>query len=90
MSIGDMRSYLDENGPAAEIARRQRMLFEAHATRLAAEIEKLRVRLGYLELKAAYWGAREVGDSDAEERLREELSAAIHDVSRTRRDDASE
>ncbi|MFC4242484.1 MerR family transcriptional regulator [Gryllotalpicola reticulitermitis] len=89
MSIGDMRSYLDENGPAVEIARRQRMLFEAHAARLADQIETLRIRLSYLELKAAYWGARERGDSDEEQRLRDELSAVIHDVSRTRRDEAS-
>jgi len=86
MSISDMRSYLDGAGDPAEVAGRQRALFEQHAARMRAQIEAQRVRLAYLELKAAYWRAREVGDSGEEERLREELRAVITEVGRTRRD----
>jgi DNA-binding transcriptional MerR regulator len=86
MSISDMRSYLDEAGDPAEVAGRQRALFEQHAERMRAQIEAQRVRLAYLELKAAYWRAREVGDSGEEERLREELRAVITEVGRARRD----
>jgi len=68
MSIEDMRNYLRYLGDGAPAAARQRALFERHASRVGAEIARLRVQQRYLELKVALWSARERDDQAAESR----------------------
>lgn len=54
MSVRDMRPYLETgDGP------RLRELFQDNAERVAQEIERMRIRLRYLQLKGELWAARE-------------------------------
>ncbi len=50
-------------------AAEQRELFDHHAGRLEAEIERLTLRLEYLRLKARLWDARDRGDTAAAQGL---------------------
>jgi DNA-binding transcriptional MerR regulator len=62
MRVIDMRRYLDllELGDSA--AAQQRELFSQQADRLAGEIQRLQLRLAYLQCKADMWAARDDGD----------------------------
>ena len=80
MSIDDMRSYLDRGSAGAAAAGEQRALFQAHAERMRAEIAAMRTRLGYLELKVAYWTAREAGDLDQAAKIADELVPVIRQI----------
>ncbi|MGA4791487.1 MerR family transcriptional regulator [Nocardia sp. AB354] len=64
MSVADMRRYLTGRQRGDDAAGEQKALFQAHAQRLAEEIETLELRRRYLELKVRYWAAREQGDLD--------------------------
>src|SRR4051794_35536764 len=57
LSIEDMRAYLAGARRGDEAAGEQRALFEAHATRLADEVNALELRRRYLDLKVQYWSA---------------------------------
>ncbi|MDN3351956.1 MerR family transcriptional regulator [Actinomadura sp. DC4] len=74
-SVRDMRAYLRhlDTGDAAQL----RALFERNADRITEEIERMRVRLRYLRLKADLWGARERGDPEAERDARVEVTRVI-------------
>jgi DNA-binding transcriptional MerR regulator len=78
LSIEDMRAYLAGARRGDAAAGEQRELFEAHARRLAVELEALEVRRHYLELKVRYWSAREVGDLDKAADVADELGPIIH------------
>jgi DNA-binding transcriptional MerR regulator len=80
LSIEDMRAYLagTQRGDAA--AGEQRALFEAHARRLAAELNALELRRRYLDLKVQYWSAREVGDLDKAADVAAELGPIIRRI----------
>ncbi|MEW2512645.1 MerR family transcriptional regulator [Streptomyces sp. NPDC046870] len=75
MTVSGMRRYLDLLARGDSAAAEQRELFAAQAEKLAADIERLRLRLAYLRGKADLWDARVRGDPDAEKR-------AIEDVTR--------
>jgi MerR family transcriptional regulator, aldehyde-responsive regulator len=81
LSIEDMRAYLAgaQRGDAAA-AGEQRALFEAHARRLADELNALELRRRYLDLKVQYWSAREVGDLDKAADVADDLSALIRRI----------
>ncbi|MGW2032413.1 MerR family transcriptional regulator [Streptomyces argyrophylli] len=75
MTVSGMRRYLDLLARGDSAAAEQRDLFAVQAEKLAADIERLRLRLAYLRGKADLWDARVRGDTDAEKR-------AIDDVTR--------
>ncbi|MET8772822.1 MerR family transcriptional regulator [Streptomyces sp. NPDC004658] len=75
MTVSGMRRYLDLLARGDSAAAEQRDLFAAQAEKLAADIERLRLRLAYLRGKADLWDARVRGDADAEKQ-------AIEDVTR--------
>lgn len=77
LSIEDMRAYLAGARRGDEAAGQQRELFEAHARRLAGELEAIGVRHHYLTLKVQYWGAREAGDLDRARAVADELGPVI-------------
>jgi len=66
MSVQDMRAYLQHLDTSDAVQLRE--LFQRNADRLAEEIERRRVRLRYLQLKADIWDARERSDPAAERR----------------------
>jgi DNA-binding transcriptional MerR regulator len=78
MSVQDMRAYLQhlDTRDAAQL----RELFQRNAERLAEEIERMRVRLRYLQLKADLWSARERGDAEAECRAITDIMPVISDM----------
>lgn len=80
MSIEDMRGYLDRIRDGDRAAAEQRDLFAAHAERVRGEIAALQTRLGYLELKVAYWSARDAGDLDRAEAVAAELLPIIRQI----------
>jgi MerR family transcriptional regulator, aldehyde-responsive regulator len=80
LSIEDMRRYLAGARRGDQAAREQRELFEAHARRLAAEIEAIELRRRYLDLKVRYWSAREVGDLDKASDIADELGPLIRRI----------
>jgi MerR family transcriptional regulator, aldehyde-responsive regulator len=67
MSVQDMRAYLRHLDTRDAVQLRE--LVQRNAERLAETIERLRIRLRYLQLKADLWGARERGDGEAERRV---------------------
>ena len=69
MSVQDMRTYVANMRCGTGAAAEQHRLFDAHADRLAAEIDRLQLRRRYVAAKAQMWAARQRGDSAAEERL---------------------
>ncbi|MFE1199250.1 MerR family transcriptional regulator [Streptomyces olivaceoviridis] len=75
MTVSGMRRYLDLLAQGDSAAAEQRDLFAAQAEKLAADIERLQLRLAYLRGKADLWDARVRGDAAAEKR-------AIEDVTR--------
>jgi len=80
LSIEDMRTYLAGVRRGDEAAGEQRALFEAHARRLADEVNALELRRRYLDLKVQYWSAREVGDLDKAADVAEELGPLIRRI----------
>jgi DNA-binding transcriptional MerR regulator len=80
LSIEDMRAYLSGARRGDEAAGEQRALFEAHARRLADEVNALELRRRYLDLKVQYWSAREVGDLDKAADVAEELGPLIRRI----------
>lgn len=71
VSVRDMRAYLRHLDISD--ATRLRELFQCNADRAAEEIERMRVRTRYLQLKADLWSARERGDTAAERRAITEI-----------------
>ncbi|MFF3945752.1 MerR family transcriptional regulator [Streptomyces sp. NPDC001902] len=82
MSVRDMHAYLRHlDGEAdADRAVQLRDLFRRNADRVAEEVERMRVRLRYLQLKTDLWDARERGDDDAEQRAVDELTRTVPDL----------
>ncbi|MFB8271682.1 MerR family transcriptional regulator [Streptomyces sp. NPDC055955] len=78
MSVRDMRAYLAHLGTGD--ASRLRELFQDNAERVAQEIERMRIRLRYLQLKAELWAARDLGDTAAEQRAVTEITPVIADL----------
>ncbi|MFF1685078.1 MerR family transcriptional regulator [Streptomyces sp. NPDC058254] len=78
MSVRDMRAYLAhlDTGDAPRL----RELFQDNAERVAEEIERMRIRLRYLQLKTDLWAARERGDTAAEQRAVDEVTPVIADL----------
>ena len=68
-----MRTYLQLLGEGAQGAAQQKELFHMHAQELERQIERLQIRKRYLEVKASYWDAVERGDSEAVQRITEEI-----------------
>lgn len=66
VGIEDMRTYQANRALGHAKAGEQRDLLLRQRERIMAEIETLRVHLGYLEAKAALWDARDRHDEDAE------------------------
>jgi hypothetical protein len=62
MSVGDMRTYVENGllGPAA--ATEQMELLREQELRLAAEAEQIALRRRYVALKIDYWDAVRAGD----------------------------
>jgi DNA-binding transcriptional MerR regulator len=73
MRVADMRRYLDLLGLGNAASARQRELFSQQADRLAGQIERLQLRLAYLQRKAEMWAARDAGDAEAEQRATTEI-----------------
>ncbi|GCE25040.1 MerR family transcriptional regulator [Dictyobacter alpinus] len=69
LSIEDMRTYLQLLEKGTQGAAQQKELFQAHATELEHQIERLQMRKQYLEGKVAYWDALERGDEEAVQRI---------------------
>ena len=63
MSIGAMRSYLENRKHGGRSACEQIELLEAHKRHLAAEADSLRLRRRYIDAKIAYWHALAAGDA---------------------------
>lgn len=80
LSVQDMRAYLARVPQGDRAAGEQRMLFEAHARRLADEIAALELRRTYLELKVRYWSARQVGDFDKATAIADQLAPIIRQI----------
>ena len=80
LSIEDMRAYLAGARRGDAAAGEQRALFEAHARRLADEVEALELRRRYLDLKVQYWSARESGDLDKAAAVADELGPIIRHI----------
>ena len=77
VGIEDMRTYQANRALGHAKAGEQRDLLLRHAERIEAEIETLRVHLGYLHAKAALWDARDRQDEDAESQASEQVQAII-------------
>src|SRR5580698_1327929 len=77
VGIEDMRTYQANRAFGRAKAGEQRDLLLRHAERIEAEIETLRVHLGYLRAKAALWDARDRQDKDAESQASEQVQAII-------------
>jgi DNA-binding transcriptional MerR regulator len=78
MSVQDMRTYLQHLDTSDAVWLRE--LFQRNARRVAEEIERMQVRLRYLQLKADLWGARERGDAKAERRAIAEIMPIISEM----------
>lgn len=85
LSIEDMRAYLSRDRDVDGTAGEQRALFAEHANRLRSEIDLLRLRLTYLDLKVAYWHALEVGDPDAAQDVADRLAPVMQEMRTTRK-----
>jgi MerR family transcriptional regulator, copper efflux regulator len=77
VGIEDMRTYQASRALGHAKAGGQRDLLLRHAERIEAEIQTLRVDLGYLHAKAALWDARDRQDMDAGSRASEQVQAII-------------
>ncbi|MFZ3572799.1 MerR family transcriptional regulator [Streptomyces sp. BH097] len=78
MSVRDMRTYLLHLD--SRDAPRLRELFRVNAERVTQEIDRMRVRQQYLDLKADLWDARDRGDTAAEDRAITALTAITADL----------
>lgn len=78
LSIEDMRRYLELREHGDEAAAEQKALFEARASEIDREIERLRVRQRFLAGKVAYWDARLQGDAE----LAEEIARGNQQIAR--------
>ncbi|MBL7253119.1 MerR family transcriptional regulator [Paractinoplanes lichenicola] len=76
MSIDGMRTYVRLLGEG-EAAGELRDLFAEQAGHLAAELDRLRVRLEYLQLKAQLWDARSRDDTAAEAETVREVQEVV-------------
>ena len=63
MSIGAMRTYLENRKHGGRSALEQIELLEAHKRHLAEEADSLRLRQRYIDAKIAYWHALAAGDA---------------------------
>lgn len=63
MSIGAMRTYLENRQHGEHSAREQVGLLEAHKRRLTEEAYNLQLRQRYIDAKIAYWQAIGAGDA---------------------------
>jgi MerR family transcriptional regulator, copper efflux regulator len=77
VGIADMRTYQANRALGHARAGEQRDILLRHAERIEAEVETLRVHLGYLRAKAALWDARDRQDTDAELEANERVQAII-------------
>ncbi|MFS8198236.1 MerR family transcriptional regulator [Streptomyces sp. CWNU-52B] len=77
MTVSGMRRYLDLLAQGDSAAAEQRDLFAGQAEVLAADIERLQLRLAYLRLKADMWDARVRGDATAEQQAVEEVTQVM-------------
>ncbi|WP_405577623.1 MerR family transcriptional regulator [Streptomyces sp. NBC_01190] len=77
MTVGGMRRYLELLAQGEAAAADQRDLFAGQAEKLAADIERLHLRLTYLRGKADLFDARVRGDTTAEHRAVEEITRAV-------------
>ncbi|MEU6598100.1 MerR family transcriptional regulator [Streptomyces flaveolus] len=78
MTVSGMRRYLDLLAQGDSAAAEQRDLFASQARKLAADIERLRLRLAYLRGKADLWDARVRGDADAEKQAIEDVTRVMN------------
>lgn len=79
MTVGGMRRYLDLLARGNSAAADQRDLFAGQAEKLAADIERLRLRLTYLQRKTDLWDARARGDAAAENRAIDEVTRVLEE-----------
>ena len=77
VGIEDMRTYQANRNLGHARAGEQRDLLLRHAQRVEAEIETLKVHLGYLRAKAALWDARARQDEGAESEANERVQAIL-------------
>jgi DNA-binding transcriptional MerR regulator len=70
MSIGDMRTYLDNRSRGAQAAGEQVTLLETQQERLATEAHYLKLREQYVNTKIDYWKAVEAGDAKLVEAMK--------------------
>jgi DNA-binding transcriptional MerR regulator len=70
MSIGNMRTYLDNRSRGAEAADKQIALLEIQQERLATEAYYLKLRQRYVDTKIGYWKAVETGDAEQIETMK--------------------
>ncbi|WP_141585506.1 MerR family transcriptional regulator [Actinomadura sp. WMMA1423] len=80
MSVQDMRSYLGHLAEGGGEAAQLRDLFLRNAERVDEELERMRIRLRYLRLKADLWDARERGDLEAEHRAVDALLPVMREL----------
>ncbi len=64
LSLDDMRQYLRLREYGREGAAEQKVLFQAHAEKVAEEIRQLEIRQRFLNGKVAYWDAQMKGDTE--------------------------
>ncbi|MET9111033.1 MerR family transcriptional regulator [Streptomyces zhihengii] len=86
MGLQDMRTYLRhlDGREDGESPARLRELFLRNADRVAEEMDRLRVRLRYLRLKADLWDAREQRDGEAERLAVQEITRTVPELRQTR------
>ncbi|MFD4791085.1 MerR family transcriptional regulator [Streptomyces sp. NPDC058459] len=77
VTVSGLRRYLDLLARGDSGAGDLRDLFAAQAEKLAADIERLQLRLAYLRGKADMWDARARGDAPAENRAVEEVTRLL-------------
>ncbi|GAA4638512.1 MerR family transcriptional regulator [Actinoallomurus vinaceus] len=80
VSVQDMRAYLRHLAEGHREAGQMRELFQRNAERVAEEMERMRVRLRYLRLKAELWDARERGDTETERQVIAELVHVVPEL----------
>ncbi|MFF4653603.1 MerR family transcriptional regulator [Streptomyces sp. NPDC001380] len=78
MTVSGMRRYLELLAQGDSAAAEQRDLFASQAEELAADIERLQLRLTYLRRKADLWDAVLRGDTAAEERAAEDVTRLMN------------
>ena len=69
MPISDMRRYVENSQSGSSGAADQVALLMSQKNRLAAEVEFLKLRQRYVDLKISYWQAVEAGDAERVDQL---------------------